>query len=73
MAVLEDIAVIHDPQSEEAFHVEQHGVDFIPELNMRWSQPERKSPDTTMGTGQHPYQATAEQEELAQNRDNGRP
>jgi hypothetical protein len=27
----EDLAVIHDPESKEAFHVEQHGIDFIPE------------------------------------------
>jgi NCS1 family nucleobase:cation symporter-1 len=38
VAVLEDIAVIHDPQSVEAFHVEQHGVDYIPE-NERWATP----------------------------------
>ena len=34
----EDLAVIHDPQSDEAFHVEQHGVDFIP-LSERWARP----------------------------------
>src|SRR5581483_259129 len=38
VAIAEDIAVIHDPQSEEAFHVEQHGVDFIPESE-RWATP----------------------------------
>ena len=38
MAIAEDIAVIHDPQSDEAFHVEQHGVDFIPESE-RWATP----------------------------------
>jgi purine-cytosine permease-like protein len=34
----DDLAVIHDPQSDEAFHVEQHGVDFIP-LSERWARP----------------------------------
>ncbi len=34
----EDLAVIHDPASEEAFHVEQHGIDFIPESE-RWATP----------------------------------
>jgi nucleobase:cation symporter-1, NCS1 family len=38
VAIAEDIAVLHDPQSEEAFHVEQHGVDFIPESE-RWATP----------------------------------
>jgi purine-cytosine permease-like protein len=38
LAIAEDIAVIHDPQSDEAFHVEQHGVDFIPESE-RWATP----------------------------------
>jgi purine-cytosine permease-like protein len=38
VAVLEDIAAIHDPESEKAFHVEQHGVDFIPESE-RWARP----------------------------------
>ena len=34
----EDVAVIHDPESKEAFHVEQHGIDFIPESE-RWARP----------------------------------
>jgi NCS1 family nucleobase:cation symporter-1 len=34
----EDVAVIHDPESKEAFHVEQHGIDFIPESE-RWATP----------------------------------
>jgi purine-cytosine permease-like protein len=34
----EDLAVIHDPESKEAFHVEQHGIDFIPESE-RWAKP----------------------------------
>jgi purine-cytosine permease-like protein len=34
----EDLAIIHDPLSDEAFHVEQHGVDFIP-LSERWARP----------------------------------
>ncbi len=42
MAVIEDfsedVAVIHDPASDEVFHVEQHGIDFIPESE-RWASP----------------------------------
>ena len=34
----EDLAVIHDPGSDEVFHVEQHGIDFIPESE-RWATP----------------------------------
>ena len=34
----EDLAVIHDPETDEAFHVEQHGIDFIPESE-RWASP----------------------------------
>ncbi|HEY6429072.1 MAG TPA: cytosine permease, partial [Acidimicrobiales bacterium] len=34
----EDLAVIHDPESKEPFHVEQHGIDFIPESE-RWATP----------------------------------
>ncbi len=34
----EDLAVLHDPDSAEAFHVEQHGIDFIPESE-RWAKP----------------------------------
>jgi purine-cytosine permease-like protein len=33
-----DLAVIHDPGSKEAFHIEQHGIDFIPESE-RWAKP----------------------------------
>jgi len=35
---LEQLAVIHDPLTEQAFHIEQHGVDFIPESE-RWARP----------------------------------
>jgi NCS1 family nucleobase:cation symporter-1 len=38
VAIAEDIAVIHDSESEQAFHIEQHGVDFIPESE-RWAKP----------------------------------
>ena len=38
MAIAEDLAVIHDPGSDVAFHVEQHGIDFIPESE-RWATP----------------------------------
>jgi NCS1 family nucleobase:cation symporter-1 len=38
VAVTEDLAVIHDPLSAQAGHVEQHGVDFIPESE-RWASP----------------------------------
>jgi nucleobase:cation symporter-1, NCS1 family len=38
VAIVEDLAVIHDPQTEEAFHVEQHGVDYIPPSE-RWATP----------------------------------
>jgi nucleobase:cation symporter-1, NCS1 family len=34
----EDLAVIHDAGFEQAFHVEQHGIDFIPESE-RWAKP----------------------------------
>jgi nucleobase:cation symporter-1, NCS1 family len=34
----EDLAVIHDPESKDPFHVEQHGIDFIPESE-RWATP----------------------------------
>ena len=32
----EDLAVIHDPEVQQAFHIEQHGIDFIPESE-RWA------------------------------------
>ena len=38
MAIAEDLAVIHEPDVEDAFHVEQHGIDFIPESE-RWATP----------------------------------
>ena len=38
MAIAEDLAVIHDPLSAEPFHVEQHGIDFIPPSE-RWARP----------------------------------
>jgi purine-cytosine permease-like protein len=34
----EDLAVIHDPETRSALHVEQHGIDFIPESE-RWAKP----------------------------------
>ena len=34
----EDVAVLHDPNSAEALHVERHGIDFIPESE-RWARP----------------------------------
>ncbi len=34
----EDLAVIHDPETRQPFHVEQHGIDFIPESE-RWATP----------------------------------
>jgi nucleobase:cation symporter-1, NCS1 family len=34
----EDLAVIHDPDAGEVLHVEQHGIDFIPESE-RWATP----------------------------------
>ena len=38
MAIAEDLAIIHEPDVDEAFHVEQHGIDFIPESE-RWATP----------------------------------
>jgi nucleobase:cation symporter-1, NCS1 family len=38
VAIAEDLAVIHDPKTPEAFHIEQHGVDFIPDSE-RWAKP----------------------------------
>jgi nucleobase:cation symporter-1, NCS1 family len=38
VAIAEELAVIHDPQTAQPFHVEQHGVDFIPESE-RWARP----------------------------------
>ena len=34
----EDVAIIHDPDADEVLHVEQHGIDFIPESE-RWAGP----------------------------------
>ncbi len=34
----EDLAVIHDPETKVVLHVEQHGIDFIPESE-RWAMP----------------------------------
>ena len=34
----ESLAVIHDPGGSEVLHVEQHGIDFIPESE-RWATP----------------------------------
>jgi purine-cytosine permease-like protein len=36
VAIIEELAVIHDPEADEAFHVEQHGVDYIPPSE-RWA------------------------------------
>ncbi len=38
MAITEDLAVIHDPLTEKPFHIEQHGIDYIPESE-RWAKP----------------------------------
>jgi NCS1 family nucleobase:cation symporter-1 len=38
VAIAEDLAVIHQPDVEDAFKVEQHGIDFIPESE-RWATP----------------------------------
>ena len=38
MAIAEDLAVIHDQEAPSAFHIEQHGIDFIPESE-RWATP----------------------------------
>ena len=38
MAIAEDLAVIHEPDVEDAFHVEQHGIDYIP-VSERWATP----------------------------------
>jgi nucleobase:cation symporter-1, NCS1 family len=38
VAIAEDLAVIHEPDVEDAFRVEQHGIDFIP-LSERWARP----------------------------------
>jgi len=34
----EDVAVVHDPDVRSVLHVEQHGIDFIPESE-RWAKP----------------------------------
>ena len=34
----QDIAVLHDPNTQSALHVEQHGVDYIPASD-RWATP----------------------------------
>ena len=38
MAIAEDLAIIHEPDVEDAFRVEQHGIDYIPESE-RWATP----------------------------------
>ena len=38
VAIAEDLAIIHEPDVDDAFHVEQHGIDFIPESE-RWATP----------------------------------
>ena len=38
MAIAEDLAIMHEPDVEEAFKIEQHGIDFIPESE-RWATP----------------------------------
>jgi purine-cytosine permease-like protein len=38
MAIAEDLAVIHEPDVQDAFRVEQHGIDFIP-VSERWARP----------------------------------
>ena len=34
----EELAIIHDPDYQLPFHIEQHGIDFIPESE-RWASP----------------------------------
>ena len=36
MAIAEELALIHDPEVGQPLHVEQHGIDFIPESE-RWA------------------------------------
>ena len=38
VAIAEDLAVIHEPDVDEAFRLEQHGIDYIPESE-RWATP----------------------------------
>jgi nucleobase:cation symporter-1, NCS1 family len=38
VAIAEDLAVIHEPDVQDAFRVEQHGIDYIPESE-RWATP----------------------------------
>jgi len=38
VAIAEDLAIIHEPDVEDAFKIEQHGIDFIPESE-RWATP----------------------------------
>ena len=38
MAIAEDLAIMHEPDVEDAFKIEQHGIDFIPESE-RWATP----------------------------------
>ena len=38
VAIAEDLAIIHEPDVDDAFKVEQHGIDFIPESE-RWATP----------------------------------
>ncbi len=38
MAIAEDLAVIHEPDVQDPFKVEQHGIDYIPESE-RWASP----------------------------------
>jgi purine-cytosine permease-like protein len=38
VAIAEDLAIIHEPDVDDAFKVEQHGIDYIPESE-RWATP----------------------------------
>jgi nucleobase:cation symporter-1, NCS1 family len=38
VAIAEELAVIHDPEVDEALHIERHGIDFIP-ASERWATP----------------------------------
>jgi nucleobase:cation symporter-1, NCS1 family len=38
VAIAEDLAVIHEPDVQDPFKVEQHGIDYIPESE-RWASP----------------------------------
>ena len=67
MAIAEDLAIIHEPDVDDAFHVEQHGIDFIPESE-RWATPRdifgmwagRERPDRVLHLRRHPHDVRAD-------------